>query len=102
KLDKTYQQIQTIPTLPQHIKEIQDNETSREKIYDFLNWHKDQLEPTKQYYKDKIAEQELNFQYTYNDVIQIQLSQFIQMNIADKHLVMQQLVGDSNSNPNPK
>ncbi|CAG8799016.1 27487_t:CDS:1, partial [Racocetra persica] len=54
------------------IRKIQDNETPREKIYTFLNWHKEQQEPTKQYYKNEIAEQERNYQYTYDDAIQIQ------------------------------
>ncbi|CAG8813536.1 35359_t:CDS:1, partial [Racocetra persica] len=58
--------------------------------------------PTKQYYKNEIAEQERNYQYTYNDAIQIQPDQFVNMPIADKQLVMQQLVEESNSNRNLK
>ncbi|CAG8785412.1 30301_t:CDS:2, partial [Racocetra persica] len=96
KLEEVYQQIQTIPTLPQEIKETQDNETPREKIYTFLNWHKEQQEPTKQYYKNKIAERERNYQYIYDDAIQIQLSQFVNIPMADKQLVMQQLIEESN------
>ncbi|CAG8712628.1 27699_t:CDS:1, partial [Racocetra persica] len=84
KLEEVYEQIKTIPTLPQEIREIQDNETPREKIYTFLNWHKEQQELTKQYYKNEIAEQERNYQYIYDDAIQIQPSQFVNMPIANK------------------
>ncbi|CAG8707415.1 8660_t:CDS:1, partial [Ambispora leptoticha] len=46
----------------------------------------------------EIAEREKQFYYTYDDAIKIQPSQFANMQIADRHLVMQQLIGDMNNN----
>ncbi|CAG8749806.1 9392_t:CDS:2, partial [Racocetra persica] len=101
KQEKETQNEQFVKDLKELIVEITNIENEYKAIQ---RMPKTKLEEksTKQYYKNEIAKRERNYQYTYDDAIQIQLQQFVNMALADKQLVMQQLVEEFNSNGDPK